>query len=204
MLDNSKKEKILTASIEEFSEYGFEKASTDRINQRAEVSKGLIFHYFGSKENLFMTAVNKCIDDVLEEFNDMVLPESDFISILLKMMEVKCNFFLSHPMHYKMIISSFYNAPVKLKGKLEQRYSEIKQIGFNIMLDIIKGLPLKKDVVTDDIVSIISGITNIVESKYMPMFVQEDAGFEKYYNVVKNEYIRLMNIVMYGMLDERN
>ena len=203
MLDNSKKEKILTASIEEFSEYGFEKASTDRISQRAEVSKGLIFHYFGSKENLFMTAVNKCIDDVLEEFNDMVLPEADFISILLKMMEVKCNFFLSHPMHYKMIISSFYNSPVKLKGKLEQRYSEIKQIGFNIMLDIIKGLPLKKDVVTDDIVSIISGITNIVESKYMSMFVQEDAGFEKYYDVVKNEYIRLMNIVMYGMLDER-
>lgn len=203
MLDNSKKEKIIQASIEEFSEHGFEKASTDRISQRAEVSKGLIFHYFGSKENLFMTAMNKCIDDAIKEFENLELPQDDFISILMKLMEVKYKFYLNNPMHYKMIVVGFYNSPKKLKAGLEKRYVEIKQVGINILMDIIKGLPMKENIAAEDIVSIMSGITGIIESKYIPLFTMESTSYEKYYGVVKDEYIRLMNILMYGILEER-
>jgi AcrR family transcriptional regulator len=203
MLDNSRKDKIVQSSIEEFSEHGFEKASTDRISQRAEVSKGLIFHYFGSKENLFMIAMNKCIDDAISEFQGMELPKDDFISILMKMMEVKYKFFMNNPMHYKMLVGGFYNSPKKLKADLEKRYIEIRQVGINILIDIIKGLPMKKNIAAEDIVSIMSAITSIIESKYIPLFSIESSSYEKYYDVVKDEYIRLMNILMYGILEER-
>lgn len=201
MLDNSKKQKILNASLEEFSEYGYEKASTDRISQKAGVSKGLIFHHFGSKDNLFIITMNKCIDDILDEFNDIDIPNEDFISIIMKLMQVKYEFFIKNPMHYKLIINGFYNAPKKLKTELEQRYSELKQIGLNVIVDIIKGLRLKKDVSIENVISIIAAITNIVESKYMPYFTDEEASFEKFYDVAKNEYIELMNILLYGIID---
>jgi AcrR family transcriptional regulator len=203
MLDNSRKDKIVQASIEEFSEHGFEKANTDRISQRAEVSKGLIFHYFGSKENLFMIAMNKCIDDAVNEFKDMELPKDDFISILMKTMEIKYKFFMNNPMHYKMLVSGFYNSPKKLKVDLEKRYGEIKQIGIEILMDIIKGLPMKKNIEADDIVLLIANLTSIIESKYLPLFSEDGSSYEKYYDIVKDEYIRLMNILMYGILEER-
>jgi TetR/AcrR family transcriptional regulator len=199
MLDNSKKQKILEASLEEFSEYGYEKANTDRISKKAGVSKGLIFHHFGSKENLFIITINKCIDDILFEFNDINILGEDFISIIMKLMQTKYEFFIKNPMHYKLIINGFYNTPKKLKAQLQQRYSEIKQIGFDIIVDIIKGLPLKKDVSIDHIVSVIAVITNVVESKYLHYFTEE--SFEKFYDAVKNEYIELMNIVLYGIID---
>lgn len=203
MLDNTKKDKIIQSSIEEFSEHGFEKASTDRISKRAEVSKGLIFHYFGSKENLFMIAMNKCIDDALTVFKDMELPEDDFISILMKLMETKYKFFLNNPMHYKMMVSGFYNSPKKLKADLEKRYLEIKQVGINIIIDIIKGLPMKKNIAADDIVSMMAAVTSIIESKYIPLLTADSASYEKNYDIVKDEYVRLMNILMYGILEER-
>lgn len=202
MLDSSKKEKILEASIQEFSEHGFDKANTDRICRRAEVSKGLIFHYFGSKENLFMAAMDKCVDDVVEEFNDLAFPDGDFVQILLKMIEVKYNFFSNHPMHYKLLMKGFYNSPAKLRDRLAQRYAQVKQIGIDTMVDIIKGLPVKKNVETKDIVSVISGITAVVESKYIPAFADGSKSFEEYYLEVKDEYMNLMNIVMYGMLED--
>ncbi|KAF5035343.1 TetR/AcrR family transcriptional regulator [Sedimentibacter saalensis] len=203
MLDNSKKDKIVQASIEEFSEHGFEKANTDRISQRAEVSKGLIFHYFGSKENLFMTAMNKCIDDALNEFKDLELPKDDFITILMKLMEVKYKFFMNNPMHYRMLVGGFSNSPKKLKADIEKRYMEIKQIGINILMDIIKGLPMKKNIEANDIVLLMASLTNIIESRYLPLFAEDGSNYEKYYDVVKDEYIRLMNILMYGILEER-
>lgn len=201
MLDNSKKQKILNASLEEFSEYGYEKANTDRISSKAGVSKGLIFHHFGSKENLFIITINKCIDDILFEFNDFNMPDEDFISIIMKLMQIKYEFFKKNPMHYKLLVNGFYNAPKKLKTQLQQRYSEIKQIGFDIIADIIEGLPLKKDVSIKSIITIIAVITNVIESKYIPYFTDQNTIFEKYYDDVKNEYIELMNIVLYGIID---
>ncbi len=201
MLDQTKKEKIMSASLEEFSEFGFDKASTDRVSQRAKVSKGLIFHYFGSKENLYMTTMNKCINDVFEEFNNIEFPDTDFMSKLIKMTEIKYNFFIKHPQHYKLIVNGFYDSPKKLRKKLEQRYSELKQVGFDIFVDMIKELPIRKGISVDEIVLMIMSITSIIESKYVNLFIDDTVSFEKFYDIVKEEYISLVNIVMYGILE---
>lgn len=201
MLDKTKKEKIMKASLEEFSEFGFDKASTDRISQRAGVSKGLIFHYFGSKENLYMTTMNSCIDDVLYEFDNVEFQETDFISKLMKMMEVKYNFFKKHPLHYKLMVNGFYDSPKKLQKKLEHSYSELKQIGYNSIVHMIKDLPIKKDITIEEIVAIIVSITSIIEGKYINFFTEETYSFEEFYDKAKEDYIRLINIVMHGILE---
>lgn len=202
MLDNSRKQRILDASLQEFSEYGFEKASTDRICQKAGVSKGLLFHHFGSKENIFMITMNNCIDDILNEFNDLDFPKLDFISTIMKMMEMKYDFFKKNQMHYKLMMNGFYDTPKKLKKELDQRYSELKEIGSNVFLDMIKRLPVRKDVSIENVVSILASISNIVESKYLPYFTEEITSFDEFYNVAKNEYIKLVNILLYGIIDK--
>lgn len=48
------KDAILTAATSEFSELGFDGARVDRICKRSGVSKNLVYHYFGGKEELFI------------------------------------------------------------------------------------------------------------------------------------------------------
>ncbi|WP_326910589.1 TetR/AcrR family transcriptional regulator [Sedimentibacter sp. MB31-C6] len=207
MLDKSKKERILIASLEEFSEHGFEKASTDSISIKADVSKGLIFHYFGTKEKLYMTTINECVDDILDDllfnYNKIDLQDTDLITILMKLMENKYNFFIKNPLHYKLVIKSFYNSPPKLKSELDKRYSELKEIGYNIMAEIIKNLSLKRDIDVNNVISIITAITNIIELKFTPYLTDDTANFKMYYEEMKEEYIKLMKIVMYGILNEQ-
>lgn len=200
MLDETKKDKILKASLEEFAAHGFDKASTDNISKAAGVSKGLIFHYYGNKENLYITTINMCIDDIFEEFNNVNYDEFDFIDALVNMMELKYNFYLKNPMHYKLLINSFFNPSKKLQKKLEDRYAELKKIGVSIIVDMINKLPLKKDIETIDIITIIVSITNVVESKYLSYLTDDNDGFEKFYDSAKNEYIRLINIVLNGVI----
>lgn len=45
-----KKDQIAASALKEFAEKGFEQASTNTICKEAGVSKGLLFHYFGSKK----------------------------------------------------------------------------------------------------------------------------------------------------------
>jgi len=60
-------EKILSAAVEVFSEYGYS-APLDEVAKRAGVSKALIFWYFKSKENLVLEVAKKSLPgDVLDE-----------------------------------------------------------------------------------------------------------------------------------------
>jgi AcrR family transcriptional regulator len=55
--DASRRDRVLSAAIDEFADYGLAGARVDRIAERAEVNKQLIYYYFGDKAGLFDTAI---------------------------------------------------------------------------------------------------------------------------------------------------
>ena len=48
-LPEEKRRRIVNAAMEAFGKNEYKRASTDDIAARAGISKGLLFHYFGSK-----------------------------------------------------------------------------------------------------------------------------------------------------------
>ncbi|SHJ50591.1 transcriptional regulator, TetR family [Dethiosulfatibacter aminovorans DSM 17477] len=52
-LDENKRLKIINSAMEEFSRNTYKKASTNRIVEKAGISKGSLFNYFQSKEKLY-------------------------------------------------------------------------------------------------------------------------------------------------------
>ena len=70
-IEPEKQERILNAAMTEFLK-GFKNASTDNIVREAGISKGLLFHYFGTKENLYNFLVDKAIDLVQTELVDLI------------------------------------------------------------------------------------------------------------------------------------
>jgi AcrR family transcriptional regulator len=53
-----KKQRIINACISEFGSNSYEKSSTDRIIRKAGISKGGLYEYISSKEELFLFIVN--------------------------------------------------------------------------------------------------------------------------------------------------
>jgi TetR/AcrR family transcriptional regulator len=56
-LPEAKREKILSACLSEFGAHGFDKAALDRIVEAAGISKGGLYEYISSKEELFLYIV---------------------------------------------------------------------------------------------------------------------------------------------------
>lgn len=52
-LQEDKKQKIISVSISEFAKYGYTDSSTNRIVKDSGISKGSLFKYFESKEDLY-------------------------------------------------------------------------------------------------------------------------------------------------------
>ena len=65
-IKSDKQERIINAAIKVFAENGYKKASTDVIVKEAEISKGLLFHYFTNKIGLYEYIVEKCKEENIE------------------------------------------------------------------------------------------------------------------------------------------
>lgn len=70
-IEPEKQERIINAAMKEFLG-GFKKASTDVIVRDAGISKGLLFHYFGTKENLYDFLIDYAIGIVMKEYLDLI------------------------------------------------------------------------------------------------------------------------------------
>lgn len=62
-------ERILATSLRLFCEKGYYATSIEEIAKQAQISKGLLYHYFRSKEEVLSALVDRRIDDVLVVMN---------------------------------------------------------------------------------------------------------------------------------------
>ena len=75
-LDPEKRRAILDAAMEEFASSGYERASYNRIIERAGVSKGAMYYYFDDKEDLFTTVVQQVMELAMGQFTEFPAFES--------------------------------------------------------------------------------------------------------------------------------
>lgn len=59
--------KILDSAIEEFAQHGPEAASINTICQNGGVSKGIIYHYFESKDRLYLACLEECFEALTDD-----------------------------------------------------------------------------------------------------------------------------------------
>lgn len=56
--------RILKQARAEFAQFGFEGARVDRIAERADVNKAMLYYHFGSKEDLYLQSIKAVFDEV--------------------------------------------------------------------------------------------------------------------------------------------
>lgn len=97
-MDPIKSQRLIDATIQEFAQYPFEKASTNSIVRTAGISKGLLFHYFKDKKALYDKALNFTIHTLVTEISQAIQwEERDLLERIKQLTLAKMKIFYSHP-----------------------------------------------------------------------------------------------------------
>ncbi len=97
-LDEPKKERILNAAITEFAYKKYDDASTNNIVTAAQIGKGMLFHYFGNKKNLYLYLYRYVRAIMDEEIYSRIDCDSGALPIILKQLaKLKLETFKRHP-----------------------------------------------------------------------------------------------------------
>lgn len=86
-----KRSKIINSAIELFAEKGFDATSINMIATRASVSKGLMYNYFESKEDLIKTLLIDGFETFFLEFDqnkDGILTDDEFKYFIHNIFEI--------------------------------------------------------------------------------------------------------------------
>lgn len=155
-LPEDKRRSILSASLAEFAEYGYTGASTNRIVKAAGISKGLLFHYFGSKKGLFLFVLDHTIKYLLGKVNEYAAALSgDFFERMGQYAMIKTRLGIEEPEMYRMLYDVFLNLPSDIKDELMEHYGAILSDQRKAFVSIIDKEKLREGVTPEAAVNLI-------------------------------------------------
>ncbi|GAA2814547.1 TetR family transcriptional regulator [Aminobacter aminovorans] len=88
---------IIEAAREEFAENGYDGARTDRIATRTGMSKGVLYHYFSSKDDLFVAVLEDIYQELRSQNEALVLDEFEPVDGIRELIAHTYQYFVDHP-----------------------------------------------------------------------------------------------------------
>lgn len=149
-MDEEKRQRIIEAGIEEFGK-GYALASTNEIVRKAGVSKGLLFHYFGSKKNLFLEVFKEATVKLQERLlssheADQENMAGDIFHLLTRLALIKLRLFQDEPALYQFLATAIQDSPDEIRQELQVFIDSAAEYGIGKLLDGIELSDLRPDV----------------------------------------------------------
>lgn len=201
-LPEDKKKRIIDASIEEFARNTYEKASTNNIVKAAGISKGILFHYFGSKKNLYLYILDYITEYMVEKFYRINNnPSSDIFDRLLNRGMLKLQMAYDDPLMYEVLYGAFVNTSDMLKEDIQERYKKLYEQNVKRFYKDFDTSKFRKDINSQKAIELIIMFLDGMNSKYIKIYKNHSPGdalieIEKITEEVK-EYFEILKKGIY-------
>jgi len=134
--DSSKtKEELLIASENEFAEKGLYGARIDNIATVAGVNKRMIYEYFGNKEELYKTVLNRAYHRLLEREVNVLSEKTSAKEAIYKTIHMYFEFLAQNETFVQLVLRENLNHAKYLK---ELSLQDIKEPTIELLQEIIK------------------------------------------------------------------
>lgn len=190
------KEKILEACAEEFAQHGFDSATINGICQNHGISKGLIYHNFENKEDLYL----RCVDDAVSDFISYMSKREYGTDFKLYMKDRQA-FFESHPYDNRLIFAVVMTDNREFSEKISSIKGKFDEFNRDIYLTAVKSLKLRKGISENDALDyyallqdMLNGYINmggVAKSSFNSDFLNHEKNLEK-----------ILDFIFYGIAEQ--
>ncbi len=97
-----RRDSILDAAEQTFLDKGVVMATMDEVAQRAEVSKGTLYLYFRSKDDLYLTIITRTLTDMVEVLRQAATGGGTGLERYRSLLRAHIGFALEHPARFRI------------------------------------------------------------------------------------------------------
>ena len=123
----ARKQAILEAAIGIFSKKGYEKTNMEEIAEKAELSKGILYYYFESKEKLFEELV---LSEVLKYYRsayEAIKEKKNYKEIFSALLDFHISYFSKRKEILGLIFPFGKSSPIFINSELKEKIGEARK-----------------------------------------------------------------------------
>lgn len=204
-IDPEKQARILDAAMHQFAHHGFRDTKTDAIAQAADVSKGLIFNYFGSKANLYLETVRSTYAKIIKVADMSVWQDSPDLEVMVKRaLRYKIQMQIDYPDEFALTMQAYAevgNLPASLRTKVDAIWTTLTDTQVPDMITpILKRLPLRDGIDIDTVIKMTAMMTNLIGEQAKTM-IRDNPNIQiDDFDPVMAQVMKYMRVLEYGFL----
>lgn len=198
-LKPEKQKQIINAAIKEFVRNGFEKASTNEIVKRANISKGSLFNYFNSKKDLYLYLIEYSSKAIVNLNEEIDLSETDLFKRIERVALQKFYVQQKYPQAFEFLASTEQEESVEVKDIIKQRLNPIYNQAINKLYKDIDYSKFREGVDIEKAIEILNWtMFGVGEKGLKELFTFDDIGrFGEKYLEEWNVYAELLKYSFY-------
>lgn len=192
------RERILSAALAEFGAKGYEGASINTICTEAQVPKGLLYHNFKNKDDLYLQCVKRCYRQMMDDLSSQEPVCRDAEEDMRSLLMLRQRFFSEHPHHANLFFHTLLQPPSHLLAELREARQHFDAFCTERYRSLLTTLSLR------------DGITEQKALEYFSMFLEMYNGYFQgkasqggnYQALMSNHEEKLseiLNIMLYGI-----
>jgi len=198
-MEPEKRERVINAAMQEFSK-GYKQAYTDTIVKEAGISKGLLFHYFGTKEGLYNFILLNACETIYNEYLTLIdLKQQDIIEKIWQMTLLKMDLSYKYPALFEFVAKAYMELQENPNDEFAEYFNKTRSIAVDKALSDIDETLFKEGIDPKKAANIIIWTLNgystsqINTSMRMEDYQKE---YERYLSELK-EYINIFKATFY-------
>lgn len=136
---------ILQAAMEEFGTRDYNQVNMEAICKKHGISKGMMYHYYSNKDELFLLCVQETFDALKAYVEQNMLPPDpeDPLRHIQNYFMIRESFFRLHPMQKQVFESAMLHTPVHLKDEIRTLREPIRQMNLHFLEQLTRAIPLR-------------------------------------------------------------
>ncbi len=160
-MTTDKKEQLMKAAAAVFSKYGYRKATIDEIVAGAGISKGLFYHYFTDKKELYLQLYNTYAELLSRNINDKAdLTETDFFERLRAIAHLRIEFISRYPDLWGFLYSAYYEEHKDVAPLIRMKNERLLIESYSGSASNIDWTKFRDGITPDKAISIITWISD--------------------------------------------
>lgn len=146
--------RIMDAALKEFSTMGYERASLNNVCTENGLSKGLIYHYFTDRNDIYLACVAECFDSLTSYMKRAVGKLSGTIEEQLRgYFDARLRFFENNKIFAGIFKGVIFDAPSSLSEKISEKRKAFDDLNISVLSGLLKKEHLRSNISVESAVS---------------------------------------------------
>lgn len=186
--------RIMDGALAEFSAQGYAASSVNTLCAAEGISKGILYHYFETKDDLFLACVEACFRLLTEDLLQKSQAAHGSIDAQLEAyFTARMAFFAAHPLYQRIFCEAVIAPPAHLCAQIQRCKQPFDELNAQILDHLLSQLPLRAPISKEDVIQTFGEFQNFVNARFPTSeFEAHEAACRK-----------ALNILLYGVVERK-